>query len=453
MPLPPLIVKHRIFVSYSHADHVSARELWKALEGLCQYRGDVGIFLDRYSIGGGDEWKAKILPALEEADVFLVLLSADFHASKFCMKTELLRMLERRQKDSKVRVIGVPLHDVDLAHFFAEVDGTKHSMAEPQCLPQAELKDGDATRWGLKPWSLWEADRKRDFWSHVVKQLSQALDGTATFAKGSTGLPRRDWLPHLCDRRGQEDAVALPAASWAVEGYRRPLVLMTQGRFQDCPSAWVKRLGRRELARTLGKEPEDFILSDPKPLAWPESALKKEADIRGFFLRGLSRLLGLPATATAAQVFQIYSQRGAMLLSLECPEGQPKASLALSVFLGLLAECPDLGEMNRMVVAINLQRGRETAAEGLSADNKALVRLLKSACDKGGICGAFLGVLPEINESDIEIWGQDEDVKNYLAGDLAILKHKHPLPLGKTWPMEQFAGWAANGSVLEARHL
>jgi hypothetical protein len=87
----------KIFISYSHKD-----ENWKerlvtqlkvlALEGFCD------VWDDR-RIATGDDWKPEIEKALNEADIAILMVSADFLVSNFIRTEEVPRILERRKTE------------------------------------------------------------------------------------------------------------------------------------------------------------------------------------------------------------------------------------------------------------------------------------------------------------------------------------------------------------------
>jgi hypothetical protein len=63
-------------------------------------------------IAAGDEWKGAIDRHLEEADIILLLVSADFLASNYCWDVEMKRALERHDA-REARVIPIILRSVD----------------------------------------------------------------------------------------------------------------------------------------------------------------------------------------------------------------------------------------------------------------------------------------------------------------------------------------------------
>jgi len=85
-----------VFCSYSHADEALWGELEKHLEVL-RHTGTIQIWSDR-RIDAGDEWSGVIDSHLESAQIILLLISADFLASKFCMEVEVKRAMERHNR-------------------------------------------------------------------------------------------------------------------------------------------------------------------------------------------------------------------------------------------------------------------------------------------------------------------------------------------------------------------
>ncbi len=106
MPVAPL----EIFISYAHADEALRKELGKHLS-LLQQHGLIASWYDRL-IPTGVEWSDEIDAHLNSAQIILLLISADFLASRYCYSREMKRALER-QKAGEARVIPVILRPVD----------------------------------------------------------------------------------------------------------------------------------------------------------------------------------------------------------------------------------------------------------------------------------------------------------------------------------------------------
>jgi internalin A len=105
-PAPAL----RLFCSYSHKDEELRKQFEVHLK-LLERRGVISSWHDRL-IGAGQEWKDQISENLEQADIIVLLVSADFIASDYCYDIEMTRALERHEGD-EARVIPVIVRDVD----------------------------------------------------------------------------------------------------------------------------------------------------------------------------------------------------------------------------------------------------------------------------------------------------------------------------------------------------
>src|SRR5438034_6829052 len=120
MPVTPL----EVFISYAHADEALRKELEKHLS-LLQQRGLIASWHDRL-IPAGAEWSDEIDAHLNSAQMILLLISADFLASRYCYSIEMKRALERSQA-GEARVIPIILRPVDWEH--------EPSLSKLQSLP------------------------------------------------------------------------------------------------------------------------------------------------------------------------------------------------------------------------------------------------------------------------------------------------------------------------------
>lgn len=94
----------KIFISYSHEDETFKDELVKMLAGL-QRQGIVDTWQDG-RIEAGDEWNKSIQDAMNDCDLALLLVSADYLASNFIQKAEQPTLLQRRE-EMQLRVIPI----------------------------------------------------------------------------------------------------------------------------------------------------------------------------------------------------------------------------------------------------------------------------------------------------------------------------------------------------------
>src|SRR3972149_1914097 len=91
------MTKPIVFISYSHKDEEWKNRLVSHL-GVLQSEGHLDIWDDR-RIETGVDWYPEIQKAIDAASVAILLISADFLTSKFILREEVPRLLERREKD------------------------------------------------------------------------------------------------------------------------------------------------------------------------------------------------------------------------------------------------------------------------------------------------------------------------------------------------------------------
>ncbi len=94
----------KVFISYSHKDEEFKDELVTMLAGL-QRRGVIDAWQDR-RIEAGDEWYQEIQEAMNDCDLAILLVSANFIASNFIQDEELTRLLKRRMEEG-LRVVPI----------------------------------------------------------------------------------------------------------------------------------------------------------------------------------------------------------------------------------------------------------------------------------------------------------------------------------------------------------
>ena len=103
----------RIFISYNHKDDALRAELDKHL-ALLRREGAIELWSD-HRILPGSEFDKDIAEALEAAQIILLLVSADFLASDYCIGIEMRRAMERHDAGDAV-VVPVILRACDWHH-------------------------------------------------------------------------------------------------------------------------------------------------------------------------------------------------------------------------------------------------------------------------------------------------------------------------------------------------
>lgn len=172
----------RLFVSYSHEDARLHAALEDHLAGLRRAH-----IVDSWSDGRilpGQEWRKAIQREMDEADIFLLLVSASFLASDFCYEQEMLRALARHQRGEAV-VIPVLLRPVEWS---------TTPFAELQCLPKNAL-----------PVVCW---RQRDL---ALKNVAEGVHRAATALRTGTAEPEEPSTVDLQVVKRRELDAAIPS--------------------------------------------------------------------------------------------------------------------------------------------------------------------------------------------------------------------------------------------------
>jgi hypothetical protein len=110
IPRPTERRRMKLFCSYAHHDDRHRERLERHLSAL--RREDFIELWHDQRIAPGDDWRARIGTALREADVILLLISADFLASDFCVDVELAHAIERHRAGT-ARVIPIAVRSAD----------------------------------------------------------------------------------------------------------------------------------------------------------------------------------------------------------------------------------------------------------------------------------------------------------------------------------------------------
>lgn len=102
-----------IFISYTRDDAAYAKRLY---QHLMDFRGrpSASVFLDQQRIEAGEFWSDAIERAVADTELFVLLLSANFLASRYCIETETVKALQamtQRGKRIFVVLVGTCIYD------------------------------------------------------------------------------------------------------------------------------------------------------------------------------------------------------------------------------------------------------------------------------------------------------------------------------------------------------
>ncbi|MDQ2888143.1 MAG: tetratricopeptide repeat protein [Chloroflexota bacterium] len=162
-----------VFISYAHEDETLLRQLHTHLSSL-KRQGLIKTWYDRELVAGTD-W-AKVIDAhLEQADIILLLVSADFIASDYCYEIEMKRALERHDA-GQARVIPIAVRPADW---------TDLPFARLQALPTDAQP---VTSWG----------NQDEAWVNVIAGIRRAIEDLSLLPASTTrkALPKLWNIPY-----------------------------------------------------------------------------------------------------------------------------------------------------------------------------------------------------------------------------------------------------------------
>lgn len=165
LPFPPPKVK-KVFLSYSHQNTAWLCRLRTHLAGLRRAK-EIETWDDK-EILPGDLWDTSIKKSLDEADVFILLLSADFIASEYIWKEE-LRTAFKKFKERKATVIPILFEPLDLGSIpdiSSDNENKSFKISDFEIIP----KNADER---LQPVSLWQ--NKEEALAKVAERIRAVI--------------------------------------------------------------------------------------------------------------------------------------------------------------------------------------------------------------------------------------------------------------------------------------
>jgi len=185
-----------IFFSYSHKDEELRDQLAAHLVAL-EDAGEITAWHDR-RIGAGTDWAGQIDAHLQSADIILLLVSADFIASRYCKDVEVAQAMARHAA-REARVIPVIMRPCQW-------------MILPFGQLQALPKDA-------QPITLWS--NRDTAWLNVIEgirvavaeiEASKGQHATTLHDAGARSKRSREWF--LRCPRWSPSSCRTPEASW-----------------------------------------------------------------------------------------------------------------------------------------------------------------------------------------------------------------------------------------------
>jgi len=244
--VPAPVTGPRVFISHSKTDRLQVERFLVHLDPLREKYG-LRVFYEVRALVAGMLWHGRIMGEVARCDVFVLLVSPDSIASRYCIDKELGAALARA-RESEHRPVIVPVLLRDCSWELLKLPGEPdRKLCDIQALPQ-DLKFvlGDS------------GQRADERWTEIVRGLARTLEELvlpiAPLRRGAAddkAQPRREpipaLLPYLCDQSAAEDGVETALDMWRkLSG--EALVVLLRARPDDCPDKFVERV----LARRIG---------------------------------------------------------------------------------------------------------------------------------------------------------------------------------------------------------
>lgn len=139
-----------VFVSYSHRDKKHLLKLKAHLAGL-ELEGAIRCWWDGL-IEPGVLWERSLISAIESADIVVLLLTADFINSNYCVETE-LKSARERERRGQIDIVPILVDDFDLG---------SHWIGKLQMI-SIDGKSLVASRSGARGWTSVVTQLRRKF--------------------------------------------------------------------------------------------------------------------------------------------------------------------------------------------------------------------------------------------------------------------------------------------------
>jgi hypothetical protein len=372
----------RVFCSYAHADRKIQEQLLKHLS-LLRNEGAIEVWHDGV-IKPGADWAAEIKAALEAADLILLLVSAEFFSSYYCIEVEMRAALARHE-DREALVVPI-------------IAGPCDYKFSPLAYLQALPRDCNPikTDRGISQERLFIISREiRELVeSRPVRRMRGRTQGHA--------LPRRPpvrGLVYLCNRTAQEYALEEAFAAHRKTSPRRPFICVVHGDERERHDGFLTRLRSYTLPRILGKVPGDE-LGPFSPLSWPRPLSHEPSP---------GMLDSMVATALGCSRDRIYDEVTAdadsallfaELSSADWPNGGQRL---LESFLEYWSGWPDLRPDRNVVVCLLIKYLVDPDVKSIGQIRQALAGISFPALAQVG--GVVLPELRPIHRSDAAQFG------------------------------------------------
>lgn len=422
-----------IFCSYSHKDRALKQRLEAHLAQLLR-SGNVVYWSDE-QLTGGDDWDGEIDEQLLAADIVLLLISADFLASRYCFEGE-LRCAVGRKITEGTRLIPIILRDCDWQGAGIEHEGAVVTLGSLHALlyqdqPIANAQETDAA------------------FAHVARELRKAVEGLRAGRPGRGAAPAvadsgvdeefnfPELIPYLCNRTQQEFELAQAVAKWRSRRLtKRPFVCFVHGRDAEALEWFRRRLHQVTLPYLLksSAEAEDEVLYnhhlgalEDKDLPLPPRSSLATPGVMAEFLRGRLGMRVLDnILAPTEKVAQALSQQEGVPVMVHSILGtadltQDAGGRSVKDFLDFWAGFPDVAPGRVLsFLFFKYEAGAPGVQEQFAKVNCEAERFFRDfASEAAGhtdVQAVVLTKLPSVPQRDAEDWVRNGDnFKNLCA--------------------------------------
>jgi hypothetical protein len=394
----PEIKPVKVFYSYSHEDETLRNELEKQLSILKRQKV-ISTWHDR-KIEAGSEWDNEISKHLDEADIILLLISADFLASDYAYEVEAPRAMQRHRA-RLARVIPIILRPVD--------NWKSAPFGKLQALPTDSV-----------PVTSWK-DREEAF-ADIARGIRTIVAGgepvdEEVSADSEVNIPRL--LPYLCDRSEQEFKLTAALKQHHQSTMtRRPFVCVIHGGEEESHFPFVDRMAYAAIPQALNLTAKSFAL-ERHECEWPsrDVPINRWSEV---FAANLGKALLRNSAAPAPEVVEYIAlhERPVLLESYVLSDNFLESETCLDQFLSFWNAWPDLPPGRTIINFVSIQFLR---LDGMRFfQRRKLQRLHKGLFDYidqlnlssyGALGGVVLPELKAIRRMDVETWSRIKEVR------------------------------------------
>jgi hypothetical protein len=324
----------RVYYSYDSEDEKLQADLQKHLAVLkrSQQIEDWGY----RNIKAGEEWRIQSNDNLDNAQIILLLISADYLASDYCFGYEMTRAIERHRA-GEARVIPIILRPSDWENTLIGQTPNALSLSDLQALPK------DA-----KPVTKWT--NRDEAFLDIARGIRAVIAELKPVSRAAVYKPEiPDILPYLCDRSDQEDMLEIALAQ-DVGKRRRPFVSIIHGDEDECHDKFRERLQQFSLPRFLDVDTRQSSIRAGM-LKWPSTSITRQAAQEILRKHLAERLTGKRTASIEAVAEEISKSTAPVMIysHLSSEDWHKGGSQMIEAFLTFWDRFPDLPSGSRLI--------------------------------------------------------------------------------------------------------